>query len=94
MKKLTFKPGMDILAVKHLPEPETTASGIIVEAIRKEKYPARGEVVAVGPNPSLDMEVGDVVLYNMAVEEGVKCDGYIFDLVLSQNILGSFPKDK
>jgi len=92
MKKLTFRPGQDILAIKHLPEARTTASGIITETVRTNKYPARGEVIAVGPSMMIEVEIGDIVLYNMAVEDDIQSDGYTFDLALSQNVLGTFPK--
>lgn len=94
MNKLTFRPGPDIVAIEHIPEPETTSSGIIIETVRKQKYPARGIVLAVGPNMSMDIEVGETVLYQMAIEEGIKLDGFVFDLALSQNILGVFPTEE
>jgi co-chaperonin GroES (HSP10) len=89
---LSFVPGPDILAIKHKPEAQTSPTGIITETVRTEKYPARGTVIAVGPNMSMDINVGDEVLYNMSIEEGVKDEGVTFDIVLSQNILGFFPK--
>ncbi len=92
METLSFRPGPDILAIKHIPEAQTSATGIITETTRTEKYPARGTVVAIGPNMSMDIEIGDKVLYNMSIEEGVRDDGVIFDVVLGQNILGTFPK--
>ncbi len=91
MDELSFKPGPDITAIQHI-EQKARASGIIVEVAPSNKYPARGVVLAIGDNMSMDIKVGDIVLYNMAVEEGIVVDGFTFDLALGQNILGTFPK--
>jgi len=90
MEHLPFKPGPDIVAVKHVVE-KARSSGIIVEVANKQKYPARGIVVALGENMSVDMKVGDLIMYNMAVEENVEVDDFTFDLALGQNVLGVFP---
>jgi len=94
MSTINFIPGPDIVAVQHIPEPQMSSTGIIVETVRTEKYPARGEVIAVGDSPSIPVSVGDIVLYNMAIEEDVKDNGCTFDVVLGQNILGTFPCQK
>lgn len=91
MSELTFRPGPDIIAIEHIPEAQTSPSGIIVETKRTQKYPARGKVIAVGTDMSMDIKIGETVLYQMAIEEGIKLDGFTFDLALSQNILGVFP---
>lgn len=93
MKELDFIPGHGLIAVRHIEE-RARESGIIVSAVQKAKYPAKGEILRAGEDLKDETTIGDVVLYDMAVIEGLSYGGEVFDLVLIQNVLGTFPQPK
>jgi len=83
-------PLADRVVVKNIQAEETTASGLVIPDTAKEK-PQQGEVVAVGPGRlddngkrvSLDVKVGDRVLYAKYSGNDIKLDSTDF-LVLSE----------
>ena len=68
--------------VKRLPEEEVTKGGIIIPEAAKEK-PIQGEVIAVGTGKlldngqarSLDVKVGDRVMFGKYAGSEIKIDG-------------------
>ena len=79
---MNLKPLGDRVIVKQAPAEETTRSGLILADTAKEK-PQRGTVLAVGPGKrdkdgnaiSMDVNVGDVVIYSKYGGTEVKLDG-------------------
>jgi chaperonin GroES len=83
-------PLADRIVVKNVQAEETTASGLVIPDTAKEK-PQQGEVVAVGPGRlddngkrvSMDIQVGDRILYAKYSGNDVKIDQTEY-LVLSE----------
>jgi chaperonin GroES len=77
MAEINLVPMGDRIIVEPVEEKETTLSGIILPESAKEK-PQRGTVLAVGPGPrdedgkhiTMDVSVGDVVLYSKYAGSG------------------------
>ncbi len=82
MKGTKLRPLHDRLVVKRLPEEEVTKGGIIIPEAAKEK-PIQGEVIAVGTGKlldngqsrSLDVKVGDRVMFGKYAGSEIKIDG-------------------
>jgi chaperonin GroES len=82
MKGTKLRPLHDRLVVKRLPEEEVTKGGIIIPEAAKEK-PIQGEVIAVGAGKlldngqsrSLDVKVGDRVMFGKYAGSEIKIDG-------------------
>ncbi len=80
--KLTVEPLDDRVVVKPLEAEEKTAGGIVLPDTAQEK-PQRGKVIAVGPGRQLDsgeratvdVAVGDVILYGKYSGTDVKIAG-------------------
>ncbi len=80
----------DRVVLKQLVAEETTKSGIVLPGQAKEK-PQQAEVVAVGPGGVIDgkevtmqVKVGDQVIYSKYAGTEVKLDGEEF-IVVKQN---------
>lgn len=79
---MKFRPLHDRVLVRRVDADEKTAGGIIIPDTAKEK-PIEGEIVAVGPGSraengmlqSLDVHVGDRVLFGKWSGTEVKIDG-------------------
>ena len=79
---MAIQPLHDRIIVEAAPKEEKTASGIILPDTAQEK-PQRGTVIAVGPGKRLDsgqlatidIQVGDTVLYGKYGGTEVKVDG-------------------
>ena len=79
---MKIRPLHDRVIVKRLEEVRTTASGIVIPDTATEK-PDQGEVIAVGPGKkddngkvmTLDVKVGDKVLFGKYAGQTVKVDG-------------------
>ncbi|HKZ46491.1 MAG TPA: co-chaperone GroES, partial [Thermodesulfobacteriota bacterium] len=79
---MKIKPLHDRILVKRLEEEEKTKGGIIIPDSAKEK-PMEGEIIAVGAGKvgddgkriSLDVKVGDRVLYSKYGGTEVKIEG-------------------
>lgn len=71
---ISAKPFFHRIIVKKLEDKETTHGGIIIPGVSSER-PARGEVVATGPDAI--SKVGDIILYrngcgtDIDIEEGL-----------------------
>ena len=80
--KLTVEPLDDRVVVKPLEAEEKTAGGIVLPDTAQEK-PQRGKIIAVGPGRQLDsgeratvdVAVGDVILYGKYSGTDVKIAG-------------------
>jgi len=79
---MNLRPLHDRVIIKRLDQESKTASGIIIPDAAAEK-PDQGEVLAVGPGKrddagklnSLDVKVGDRVLFGKYAGQTVKVDG-------------------
>ncbi|PAT31197.1 co-chaperone GroES [Vandammella animalimorsus] len=79
---MALRPLHDRVIVKRLENETTTASGIVIPDNAAEK-PDQGEVLAVGPGKrdddgdrlSMDVKVGDRVLFGKYSGQSVKVDG-------------------
>ena len=83
----------DRVVLKQLVAEETTKSGIVLPGQAKEK-PQEAEVVAVGPGGMVDgkevtmqVKVGDKVIYSKYAGNEVKLDGEEFIIVKQNDIL-------
>ena len=82
MTTTVLLPLHDRVVVKRNPEEEKTSGGIIIPETVKEK-PLKGTVVAVGPGArndkgdrvSMDVKVGDTILFTKWGGTDVKIDG-------------------
>lgn len=92
---MKFRPLHDRVLVKRIESEEKTASGIIIPDTAKEK-PIQGEVVAVGNGTrneqgalqSLDVKVGDRVLFGKWGGTEVKIDGQEYLVMKESDIMG------
>jgi len=90
---MTLKPLLDRIVLKSAEAEETTKSGIILTGSAKEK-PQMSEVIAVGPGGMVDgkevtmqVKVGDKVIYSKYAGTEVKLDGEEFTIVRQNDIL-------
>ena len=88
-----MQPLADRVVIKMVEAEETTKSGIILAGSAKEK-PQVAEVVAVGPGGNVDgkdvtmqVKVGDVVLYSKYAGSEFKVDGKEFTIIRQNDIL-------
>ena len=86
-------PLFDRVVLKQLVAEETTKSGIVLPGAAKEK-PQQAEVVAVGPGGMVDgkevtmqVGVGDQVIYSKYAGTEVKLDGEEYIVVKQSDIL-------
>ena len=90
---MKLKPLLDRVVLKSTEAEETTKSGIILTGSAKEK-PVVSEVVAVGPGGVVDgkevtmqVKVGDQVIYSKYAGTEVKIDGETLIVVKQGDIL-------
>ncbi|MBZ0160492.1 co-chaperone GroES [Candidatus Methylomirabilis sp.] len=91
---MKVKPLHDRILVKRLEEKEIKKGGIIIPDTAKEK-PQEGEVVAVGPGKvgddgkrqSMDVKVGDKILFGKYSGSEVKLDGEEFLIMREEDVL-------
>ena len=83
----------DKIVLKQLEAEETTKSGIVLPGQAKEK-PQEAEVIAVGPGGTIDgkevtmqVSVGDKVIYSKYAGTDVELDGEEFIIVKQSDIL-------
>ncbi|MCR4989299.1 MAG: co-chaperone GroES [Lachnospiraceae bacterium] len=83
----------DRVVLKQLEAEETTKSGIILTSQSQEK-PQQAEVVAVGPGGMVDgkevsmqVKVGDQVIYSKYAGTDVKLDGEEYIIVRQSDVL-------
>lgn len=92
---MAIRPLLDRLVIKVIEDSEQTSGGIFIPDNAKEK-PQKGEVVAVGTGKtlesgekeSLDVKVGDIVLYAKYSGTDVKIDGQVFKIISIKDALG------
>lgn len=90
---MTLKPLADRVILKAMEAQETTKGGIILTASAKEK-PEMAEVVAVGPGGVVDgkevtmqIKVGDIILYNKYAGSDFKLDGKEVTILRQSDVL-------
>ena len=90
---MNIKPLFDRVVIKNVEAEETTKSGIILTSSAKEK-PQMAEVLAVGPGGKVDgkdvtmqVEVGQKVIYSKYAGTEVKLDGQEVIIVRQSYIL-------
>ena len=92
---MKFRPLHDRVVVRRIDAEEKTAGGIIIPDTAKEK-PQEGEVLAVGPGArdeqgrlvTLDVKVGDRVLFGKWSGTEVKIDGQDLLIMKESDLLG------
>jgi chaperonin GroES len=98
---MKFRPLHDRVLIKVLDSEEKTSGGIIIPDTAKEK-PQEGEVVAVGPGAqsedgkiiSMDVKVGDIVLFGKWSGTEVKIDGTEYSIMKESDIMGIAKRKK
>ncbi len=90
---MKLKPLADRVVIKSVEAEETTKSGLILAGNSKEK-PQMAEVIAVGPGGCVDgkeitmnVSVGDKVIYSKYAGTEVKLDGVEYIVVRQSDIL-------
>ncbi len=92
---MNIRPLHDRIVVKRIEEKETMKGGIIIPDTAKEK-PQEGEVVAVGKGKraddgkliTLDVQVGDHILFGKYSGNDIKIDGNEFLIMREDEVLG------
>ena len=92
---MSIRPLHDRVLVRRMEDETTTAGGIVIPDNAKEK-PSRGEVLAVGNGKhldngevrSLDVKVGDKVLFGKYAGNEVKVDGEELMIMREDDIMG------
>ena len=92
---MNIRPLHDRVIVKRVEAERTTASGIVLPDSAGEK-PDQGEVLAVGPGKrddngkqiTLDVKVGDRVLFGKYAGQAVKVDGQEVMVMREEDIMG------
>jgi len=98
---MKFRPLHDRVLIKVLDSEEKTSGGIIIPDTAKEK-PQEGEVVAVGPGAksedgkivSMDVKVGDIVLFGKWSGTEIKIDGTEYSIMKESDIMGIAKRNK
>ena len=83
----------DRVVIKQMEAEETTKSGIVLPGQSKEK-PQQAEVIAVGPGGMVDgkevtmqVKVGDQVIYSKYAGTEVKIDGEEYIIISQKDVL-------
>jgi len=92
---MKIRPLHDRVIVKRLDQERKTASGIVIPDNAAEK-PDQGEIVAVGPGKrdengkiiTLDVKVGDKVLFGKYSGQTVKVEGEELLVMREEDIMG------
>lgn len=90
---MTIKPLFDKIVVKAVESEEKTAGGLFLPDSAKEK-PQSAKVLAVGPGGMVDgkevtmqIKVGDVILYNKYAGSDFKLDGKEVTILRQSDVL-------
>ena len=93
MAQLKIRPLHDRVIVQRLEE-TTSAGGILIPATASDK-PQRGKIIAAGPGKyengalrTLDVKVGDVVLFGKYSGSEMKVDGQDVLVMREEDIMG------
>ena len=92
---MKIRPLQDRVIVQSIEEEAKTKGGIIIPDTAKEK-PQEGKVIAVGPGKilengtktTLDVKVGDKILFGKYSGSEIKIDGEEFIMMREDDILG------
>jgi chaperonin GroES len=92
---MKIRPLHDRVIVQRIEEEERTKGGIIIPDTAKEK-PQEGKVIAAGPGKilengtkvSLDVKVGDRILFGKYAGTEIKIEGEEFLMMREDDILG------
>jgi chaperonin GroES len=92
---MTFRPLHDRILVRRVVSEEKTKGGILIPDTAKEK-PQEGEVIAVGPGArneagqivSLDVKVGDRILFGKWSGTEIKIDGEELLIMKESDVMG------
>ncbi len=92
---MKFKPLRDRVLVKFSTEEEKTAGGLFIPDTAKEK-PQRGTIIAVGTGKitddgkrqSMDVKVGDTVLFDKYSGSKIKIDDEDYLIIREEDVLG------
>jgi chaperonin GroES len=92
---MKIRPLQDRVIVQRIEEEEKTKGGIIIPDTAKEK-PQEGKVIAVGPGKilengtktTLDVKVGDKILFGKYSGTEIKIEGEDFLMMREDDILG------
>lgn len=92
---MNFRPLHDRIAVKAIEQDQKTLGGIIIPDTAKEK-PMQGEVVAIGKGArdangvvqSMEVKVGDKVLYGKWAGTEVKVGGQDLIIMKESDVMG------
>ena len=92
---MNIRPLHDRVIVKRLDSERTTASGIVIPETAAEK-PDQGEILAVGPGKrdengkiiSMDVKVGQRVLFGKYAGQAIKVDGKEVLVMREEDIMG------
>ena len=92
---MKIRPLHDRVIVKRLEEERKTASGIVIPDAAAEK-PDQGQVLSVGPGKrdengkhvTLDVKVGDRILFGKYAGQTVKVDGEEVLVMREEDIMG------
>jgi chaperonin GroES len=92
---MKIRPLQDRVIVQRIDEEEKTKGGIIIPDTAKEK-PQEGKVIAVGPGKilengtktTLDVKVGDKILFGKYSGTEIKIEGEEFLMMREEDILG------
>ena len=95
MAKTKFRPLHDRVVVRRIEAEEKTKGGIIIPDTAKEK-PQEGEILAVGPGKvmdngkrtSLEVSVGQKVLFAKYAGSEIKLDGEEYLILRESDIMG------
>jgi chaperonin GroES len=94
-ESMKIRPLHDRVIVQRIEEEEKTKGGIIIPDTAKEK-PQEGKVIAVGPGKilengtklTLDVKVGDKILFGKYSGTEIKIEGEEFLMMREDDILG------
>jgi chaperonin GroES len=92
---MKFRPLQDRVLIRSVEQDAKTAGGILIPDTAKQK-PTEGDVIAVGPGlrsedgkiQTLDVKVGDRVLFGKWSGTEIKVDGDEFVIMKEPDILG------
>jgi chaperonin GroES len=92
---MSFRPLQDRVLIRGVEQEDRTAGGIVIPDTAKQK-PTEGEVIAVGPGArseagkvhTLDVKVGDRVLFGKWSGTEIKVDGDDFVIMKESDIMG------
>jgi chaperonin GroES len=92
---IKIRPLHDRVVIRRLDEDNTTAGGIVIPDNAAEK-PIKGEIIAIGSGKpldngeirSLDVAVGDTVIFGKFAGTEVKLDGSDYVVMREEDIMG------